>query len=219
MVSVNIGTGPKRNRIKMMRFILLFSISVLQSQSIWVQDIDVSSKKNGVFIKVRSDKPLNPEQVAGWFNESTSWYYMTLHEADGDTSQLEKAKLAYPVKQIECIRAGESLQIGLRLASSVEQSEFYYASDPPELLASLRFPISDVLASIAPEKQPNTMIVKKTITKRPIWIRAAYFVGAGLTGAGFLSGETQKGWEVPVGMGIIAVAYVAENFIIGERND
>jgi len=111
MVSVNIGTGPKRNRIKMMRFILLFSISVLQSQSIWVQDIDVSSKKNGVFIKVRSDKPLNPEQVAGWFNESTSWYYMTLHEADGDTSQLEKAKLAYPVKQIECIRAGESLQI------------------------------------------------------------------------------------------------------------
>jgi hypothetical protein len=50
-----------------------------------------------------------------------------------------------------------------------------------------------------------------------LWIKGAYFIGAGLTGAGFLSGDTQKGWEIPVGMGIIAVAYVAENFIIGKK--
>jgi hypothetical protein len=31
--------------------------------------------------------------VSGWFNESTSWYYMTLHEANGDTARLEKARL------------------------------------------------------------------------------------------------------------------------------
>ena len=81
----------------MMRFILLLSLTILRSQSIWIQDIDISTKKNGIFIKVRSDKPLTPDHVSGWFNESTSWYYMTLHEANGDTARLEKARLTYPV--------------------------------------------------------------------------------------------------------------------------
>ena len=201
----------------MMRFILLLSLSILRSQSIWIQDIDISTKKNGIFIKVRSDKPITPDQVSGWYNESTSWYYMTLHKARGDTAQLEKVRLTYPVKQIECVRAGESLQIGFRLGTSVEQSEFYHASDPPELLASLRFPLSEVLASIAQEKPSPPPLIGRNRVKRPFWIKGAYFIGASLTGAGFLSGETQKGWEIPVGMGIIAVAYVAENFIIGKK--
>tara|TARA_B100001245_G_C22694171_1_gene338568 strand:- start:257 stop:688 length:432 start_codon:yes stop_codon:yes gene_type:complete len=142
---------------------------------------------------------------------------MTLHKARGDTAQLEKVRLTYPVKQIECVRAGESLQIGFRLGTSVEQSEFYHASDPPELLASLRFPLSEVLASITQEKPSPPPLVGRNRVKRPFWIKGAYFIGASLTGAGFLSGETQKGWEIPVGMGIIAVAYVAENFIIGKK--
>jgi len=60
-------------------------------------------------------------------------------------------------------------------------------------------------------------LIGRARAKRPLWIKGAYFIGAGLTGAGFLSGDTQKGWEIPVGMGIIAVAYVAENFIIGKK--
>jgi hypothetical protein len=73
------------------------------------------------------------------------------------------------------------------------------------------------MASIAQEKPPPPPLIGRTSTKRPLWIKGTYFIGAGLTGAGFLSGETQKGWEIPVGMGIIAVTYVAENFIIGKK--
>lgn len=209
----NTGTEIARIYNITMRFVFLLSVTFLQAQSTWIQDISVASKKNGVFIKVRSDIPLNSNQVTGWFNESSSWYYMTLHQADGDTAQLESAQLAYPVNRIECVRAGESLQIGFRLAIPVEQFEFYYASDPPELLASLRFPLSDVLASIEQEKPTASPFQTHPTIKRPLWIKAVYFIGAGLTGAGFLAGDTQKGWEITVGMGMIACAYVYENFI------
>jgi hypothetical protein len=214
----NTGTEIMVNRNTTMRFIFILSFTLLQGQSTWIQDISVSTKKNGVFIKVRSDKPLDSNQVTGWFNESSSWYYMTLHQTSGDTAQLESAPLAYPVNRIECMRAGESLQIGFRLAIPVEQFEFYHSSDPPELLASLRFPLTDVLASMAKEKQPLSPFQSSaSIQKRPLWVKAVYFFGAGLTGAGFLAGDTQKGWEVPVGMGMIACAYVYQNFIATKK--
>ena len=38
-------------------------------------------------------------------------------------------------------------------------------------------------------------------------------MGAGLTSAGFLAGEEQKGWEVPIGIGMIGMAYVYENIV------
>ena len=99
------------------------------------------------------------------------------------------------------------------MAKPVEQFEFYYANDPPELLASLRFPLSDVLVAMEQEKPNTSPFQTQSSIQRPLWVKAVYFIGAGLTGAGFLAGETQKGWEVPIGMGLIAFAYVYENFI------
>ena len=209
----NSGTEPMEIRNKPMLFLFFLLFTSLQAQTTWVQDISISSKKNGVFIKVRSNNALHPTQVAGWFNESSSWYYMTLHKADGDTAQLDKTKLFYPVIQIECIRAGESLQLGFRMAIPVEQFELYYAENPPELLASLRFPLSDVLTSIEQERPPLSPDQKPQSIQQTLWIKAIYFIGAGLTGAGFLAGDTQKGWEVPIGMGLIVTAYVYENFL------
>ncbi len=200
-----------------MRLLFLFSLTLLQAQAVWINDISVAVKRNGVFIKIRSDAPLDPSQVTGWFNESTSWYYMTLHQADGDTSRLESANLSYPVSRIECVHAGESLQVGFRMAVPVEQYEFYHANDPPELLASLRFPLSDVMASFQQEQPPPAPLQPQTLVQRPTWIKAVYFIGGGLTGAGFLAGDTQKGWEIQVGMGLIAAAYVYEHFIAGKK--
>ena len=198
-----------------MRFIYvnIVTIIALSGQITQIHDILISSKMNGVSIKIRSDSVLNPSQVTGWFNESTSWYYLTIHQAHGDTARLELAKLFYPINRIEVIRAAESLQIGFRMSIPVEQFEFYYSEDPPELLLALRFPISDVISSLSserPKKAPNFI---PTSNRKQIWVKAFYFMGAGLTGAGFLAGEEQKGWEVPMGIGMIGMAYVYENFI------
>ncbi|GIT74347.1 MAG: hypothetical protein Ct9H300mP29_3410 [Candidatus Neomarinimicrobiota bacterium] len=95
----------------------------------------------------------------------------------------------------------------------VEQFEFYFANAPPELLVSLRFPLSDVLVAMEQEKPSTSPFQSQSSIQRPLWVKAVYFIGAGLTGAGFLAGETQKGWEVPIGMGLIVSAYIYENFI------
>ena len=197
-----------------MRFIYvnIFTIIALSGQITQIQDVLISSKMNGVSIKIRSDDVLNPSQVTGWFNESTSWYYLTIHRANGDTARLELAKLFYPIIRIEVIRAGESLQIGFRMAIPVEQFEFYYSEDPPELLLALRFPISDVMASLSSER-PKKITSLTPTSNRKHWVKAFYFMGAGLTSAGFLAGEDQKGWEVPIGIGMIGMAYVYENFV------
>ena len=198
-----------------MRFIYLNIVTIiaLSGQITQIHDVLISSKMNGVSIKIRSDDVLNPSQVTGWFNESTSWYYLTIHRANGDTARLELAKLFYPINRIEVIRAGESLQIGFRMAIPVEQFEFYYSEDPPELLLALRFPISDVMASLSSERPKKITSITPTSNRKQIWVKAFYFMGAGLTSAGFLAGEDQKGWEVPIGIGMIGMAYVYENFV------
>ena len=198
-----------------MRFIYvnIVTIIALSGQITQIHDILISSKMNGVSIKIRSDDVLNPSQVTGWFNESTSWYYLTIHQAQGDTARLELAKLFYPINRIEVIRTGESLQIGFRMAKPVEQFEFYYSEDPPELLLALRFPISDVMASLSSERAKKVKSLTPISNRKQIWVKAFYFMGVGLTGAGFLAGEEQKGWEVPMGIGMIGMAYVYENFV------
>ena len=78
-----------------MRFLLIFLLTFISinSQSVKIKSIDIASKMNGVSIKIYSDLILKPNQVAGWFNESTSWYYMTIHQAEGDTASLELTKI------------------------------------------------------------------------------------------------------------------------------
>ena len=133
-----------------MRFLLIFLLTFISinSQSVKIKSIDIASKMNGVSIKIYSDLILKPNQVAGWFNESTSWYYMTIHQTDGDTASLELTQLVNSIKEVEVIKAGESLQLGFRMKVPVEDFEFYYSDINPELITALRFPLSDVIASL-----------------------------------------------------------------------
>ena len=104
---------------------MIFLSAELVGQSLYIQNLSISSKKNGVSIQLRSDKPIYTTQITGWFNTSTSWYYITIYEAKGDSAQLESVKTEYPIKEIEAIHVGESLQLGFRMAIPVEQFEFW----------------------------------------------------------------------------------------------
>lgn len=197
--------------------IFLFSSLLIFCQTNNIKSIDIASKINGVSIKIHSDLILKPSQVTGWFNESTSWYYMTIHQTDGDTASLELTQLVNSIKEVEVIKAGESLQLGFRMKVPVEDFEFYYSDINPELITALRFPLSDVIASLESDQSDlENNIIYKTRNK-PVWIKVFYFVGIGLTTSGIIAGEKQKGWEAPIGMGMIAVAYVYDNFILKKK--
>jgi hypothetical protein len=202
-----------------MQFIIIFLLTFIpiNSQSANIESIDIASKINGVSIKIHSDSILNPSQVTGWFNESTSWYYMTIHQAEGDTALLGLTKLANPIREIEVIKAGESLQIGFRMKVPVENFEFYFSDVNSELIAALRFPLSDIIANLESDQSSlQNSIIYKTRNK-PIWVKVFYFTGIGLTTSGLIAGEKQKGWEAPIGMGMIAIAYIYEKFIFKKK--
>ena len=197
--------------------IFLFSSLLIFCQTNNIKSIDIASKINGVSIKIHSDLILKPSQVTGWFNESTSWYYMTIHQTDGDTASLELTQLVNSIKEVEIIKAGESLQLGFKMKIPVEDFEFYYSDINPELITALRFPLSDVIASLESDQSDlENNIIYKTRNK-PVWIKVFYFVGIGLTTSGIIAGEEEKGWEAPIGMGMIAVAYVYDNFILKKK--
>ena len=54
---------------------------------------------------------------------------MTIHQTDGDTASLELTQLVNSIKEVEVIKAGESLQLGFRMKVPVEDFEFYYSVD------------------------------------------------------------------------------------------
>ena len=202
-----------------MRFfiIFLFSFITIFSQTHQIKSIDIASKINGVSIKISSDFILKPTQVTGWFNESTSWYYMTIHQANGDTAFLELTKLVPPIREVEVINTGESLQIAFRMKIPVENFEFYFNDEDSELIAALRFPLSDVISSLEVDQSDlKSSIIYKTRNK-PIWLKVLYFAGISLTTSGLFADEGQNRLNTPIGMGMIVIAYVYENFIFSKK--
>lgn len=190
----------------------------------WAQEtaqitgLSMDTKKNGIFIRIHSDRFIEPARVTGWQNRE--WFYMTIHQAQADTALLEASTRSRGVKSVDCSLVGESVQLGFKLANPIEQFEFYFTEDTPEILASLRFPLAEVLASIEPKIKSAQAIKREQTFENPRYravIRALYFMGSGLTTGGFLAREKNKGWEISVGLGLIAGAYIYDNFIHGKK--
>ena len=78
----------------MKHFILVIcSFSSLFTQKSNIDQILISTKINGVSVKLGLDNPLDSEFVTAWFDSKTNWYYITAYQATGDKRVLEPAKI------------------------------------------------------------------------------------------------------------------------------
>ncbi len=203
--------------IRILFFISMTTIPWAQ-EAAQITGLSMDTKKNGIFIRIHSDRFIQPTRVTGWQNRE--WFYITIHQAQADTALLEASARSRGVKSIDCSLVGESVQLGFNLSNPIEQFEFYFTEDNPEIIASLRFPLEEVLASIEPQIKSAQAIKREQTFKNPRYragIRALYFMGGGLTTGGFLAREKNKGWEIPVGLGLIAGAFIYDNFIHGKK--
>ena len=69
------------------------------AKDINITDLQVEVKKNGIFLKVHSDKPIPENTVTGWFSDN-GWFYATILNAYIDTNLVERIKYPAPVKNI-----------------------------------------------------------------------------------------------------------------------
>lgn len=201
------------NSLKFPIICLLFCCQTM-AKDINITDLQVEVKKNGIFLKIHSDKPIPENTVTGWFSDN-GWFYATIMNAYIDTNLVERIKYPAPVQNIIVHNSAESVQISLAVPI-IETHEFLWSGNPRELLVSLRFPLDSlkpVFADAKPIGKPNVNLESELNYSR---IRnAALLIGVSLSVAGVVASDGQEalGWELPTGLGLLIVTYIYDRYI------
>ena len=192
---------------------LLFCCQTI-AKDINITDLKVEVKKNGVFLKIHSNKSIPKGTVTGWYSDN-GWFYATIMNAYIDTNLVENIKHPEPVKKIIVHNSEESVQISLAVPT-IETHEFLWYGNPRELLVSLRFPLESITPVFAESKLNNKRNVNLESELNYSRMRnAALLIGSSLSIAGIVDsdGQDSMGWELPTGLGLLIVTYMYDRYI------
>lgn len=205
-----------------------------QTKSV-VTYLDVENKKNGAFIKIHTTSPVDPKFVSGWTSEG-GWFYITILGAISDSIRVMDSEIDLPVKEIQVDNAEESTQLAFKIDQEIENFEFYQSQSPPELLVSLRFPITEIAGIL--EEEIDKMETAESITTDNTGLEvnkgvllpdhykrirsALYMTGASLTIAGaMIESNKSEGftWEIPTGLAIVAGTFFYDKYFHKPKKD
>ena len=192
---------------------LLFCCQTI-AKDINITDLKVEVKKNGVFLKIHSNKSIPKGTVTGWYS-GNGWFYVTIMNAFIDTNLVENIKYPAPVKKIIVHNLEESVQISLAVPI-IETHEFLWYGNPRELLVSLRFPPESITPVFAEAKLNNKRNVNLESELNYSRMRnAALLIGSSLSIAGIVDSDGQGsiGWELPTGLGLLIAIYMYDRYI------
>ena len=201
------------NSLKFPIICLLFCCQTI-AKDINITDLIVEVKKNGIFLKIHSDKPIPKGTVTGWYSDN-GWFYATIMNAYIDTNLVESTKHPAPVKKIIVHNSAESVQISLAVPI-IETHEFLWYGNPRELLVSLRFPLESITPVFAEAKSNNKRNVNLESELNYSRMRnATLLIGVSLSVAGIVASDGQNsiGWELPTGLGLLIATYMYDRYI------
>lgn len=181
---------------------ILISMSYGQSKSL-LDNLRIEPKQNGLFLTIQSSSPLKIENIIGWVNDD--WFYITVHEAVGDSISIQTAQYSYPVITVENTNAEESTQIALRLHGKIENFEFYLSDNKQTIIAALYYSAESVVALLEEKQLEDYSSYKLNSRLKSVF----YLTGGALTISGVISGDGSKGnnTELALGLTILACTY------------
>lgn len=181
---------------------ILISMSYGQSKSL-INNLRIEPKQNGIFLTIQSSSPLKIENIIGWVNDD--WFYITVHEAVGDSISIQTAQYSYPVITVENTNAEESTQIALRLHGKIENFEFYLSDNKQTIIAALYYSAESVVALLEEKQLVDYSSYKLNSRLKSVF----YLTGGALTISGVISGDGSKGnnTELALGLTILACTY------------
>jgi len=181
---------------------ILISMSYGQSK-ILLNNLRIEPKQNGIFLTIQSSSPLKIENIIGWVNDD--WFYITVHEAVGDSISIQTAQYSYPVITVENTNAEESTQIALRLHGKIENFEFYLSDNKQTIIAALYYSAESVVALLEEKQLVDYSSYKLNSRLKSVF----YLTGGALTISGVISGDGSKGnnTELALGLTILACTY------------
>ena len=181
---------------------ILISMSYGESKSL-LNNLRIEPKQNGIFLTIQSSSPLKIENIIGWVNDD--WFYITVHEAVGDSISIQTAQYSYPVITVENTNAEESTQIALRLHGKIENFEFYLSDNKQTIIAALYYSAESVVALLEEKQLEDYSSYKLNSRLKSVF----YLTGGALTISGVISGDGSKGnnTELALGLTILACTY------------
>jgi len=181
---------------------ILISMSYGQSKSL-LNNLRIEPKQNGIFLTIQSSSPLKIENIIGWVNDD--WFYITVHEAVGDSISIQTAQYSYPVITVENTNAEESTQIALSLHGKIENFEFYLSDNKRTIIAALYYSAESVVALLEEKQLEDYSSYKLNSRLKSVF----YLTGGALTISGVISGDGSKGnnTELALGLTILACTY------------
>jgi len=184
------------------------------AQDINITDLKVEVKKNGIFLKIRSDKPIPENTVTGWYSNN-GWFYVTIMNTSIDTNLVKRIIYPAPIRTITFHNSAESVQISLAVPI-IETHEFLWPGNPRELVISLRFPIKTikpVFAEANPSNENNANLATELNYSR--MRTAVLLIGVSLSVSGIVDSDGQDsiGWELPTGLGLLIATYLYDRYI------
>ncbi len=190
--------------------LLLLMCSLPAQDKAVIQNLDIKIKQNGLFLTLEASKPLKREYITGWFNED--WFYITILNAIGDSSQLSSTRFSYPVLKVQNSNTAESIQLAVRVKGNIENFEFYLSNNDRTLLAALYYPAETVIAML--NEADNEQYQAKLKLKNRL-INMSYFAGAALSISGILSGDgsSSGNQELSIGLIILILTYLYDNVL------
>jgi len=201
------------NPFKYYFFSALF-ISQTFAVNIKITDIKINSKKNGIFLTIRSNQPLPRETATGWYSEN-GWFYTTIMDAQIDTNLVESINTPPIVKKVSLHNTSESVQISLKVPP-IEIHDFFESDNPNELMIALRFPLSSIDPILAEAQSAYKSNIDMQTALNYNQIRnSLLLVGTSLSVAGIMSSDGQdiKRWELFTGLGLLIATYLYDRYI------
>lgn len=165
-----------------------------------LNDLNIDTKQNGIFLTLQSSLPLRIENITGWVNKD--WLYMTVHEAVGDTIELRSTQLIHPILALDNTNAEESTQLALRIKGEIENYEFYLSEDKHTIIIAIYYPAETVVALL--EQSESKRISRYMLNSR---LRSVFYLtGGALTISGVISGDGSDGENIELTLGLIILS-------------
>ncbi|MBT3517895.1 MAG: hypothetical protein HOA19_05700 [Candidatus Marinimicrobia bacterium] len=174
------------------------------SQTSQLESIDIMSMANGIVLTLEMDSIPKSENFTAW-QANSNWFYITLYNVKGDSSQLRPKKLPDSIRDFQIISTNESIQLGLRLFEPIENHEFSSSEDENLIVASLHY--SRVYLA-----QLDT-IEKMELGKERFQFKSSfrdwlYHTGRGLTVTGLLKdSDNRMNLQTQIGLGLVVSTY------------
>ena len=197
--------------IRILLLLLIWTVVILPAQTT-ITGLSIESKKNGAFLRIMTNKPVDLQNTSGWIRKDI-YFYLTIMNSRADSDRILATPLIAPVKKLELSFVGESTQLMFELDQPLESFELYQSERPPELLVSLRFPLTEVFASLQAAKEqtqpailpPSRPAVLATGTTYGKIRSALYLTGVSLTVAGIINQDNKSGISKEFGAGLSLV--------------